>query len=98
MSVPICSVPICGGGGGIFNLGSGDGYSVRAMVEAARAVTGHAIPVEVGPRRAGDPARLVADSTRAKKVLGWTSRVTKMEDIVATAWNWHRSHPDGYGD
>ncbi|WP_299078129.1 hypothetical protein [uncultured Fretibacterium sp.] len=98
MSVPICSVPICGGGGGIFNLGSGDGYSVRAMVEAARAVTGHAIPVEVGPRRAGDPARLVADSTRAKKVLGWTPRVTKMEDIVATAWNWHRSHPDGYGD
>ena len=68
------------------------------MIEAACAATGHAIPVEVGPRRAGDPARLVADSARARKVLGWTPRVTNMEDIVATAWNWHRSHPDGYGD
>ena len=87
-----------GGEGGIFNLGSGDGYSVRAIIEAACAATGYAIPVEVGPRRVGDPARLVADSARARKVLGWTPRVTNMEDIVATAWNWHRSHPDGYGD
>ncbi|RRD63905.1 UDP-glucose 4-epimerase GalE [Fretibacterium sp. OH1220_COT-178] len=86
-----------GGEGGIFNLGSGAGYSVREMIEAARAATGHAIPVEVGPRRAGDPARLVADSTRAREVLGWVPRVTRMEDIVATAWNWHRTHPNGYG-
>ena len=87
-----------GGEGGIFNLGSGEGYSVRAMVDAARAATGHAIPVEAGPRRAGDPARLVADSAKARQVLGWTPRITRMEDIIATAWNWHRTHPNGYGD
>ncbi len=86
------------GEGGVFNLGSGEGYSVRAMIDAARAATGHAIPVEVGPRRAGDPARLVADSTKARRVLGWTPKVTRMEDIIATAWNWHRTHPNGYGD
>ena len=87
-----------GGEGGVFNLGSGEGYSVRAMIDAARTATGHAIPVEVGPRRAGDPARLVADSTKARQVLGWTPRITRMEDIIATAWNWHRTHPNGYGD
>ena len=86
------------GEGGVFNLGSGEGYSVRAMIDAARTATGHAIPVEVGPRRAGDPARLVADSTKARQVLGWTPRITRMEDIIATAWNWHRTHPNGYGD
>ena len=61
-------------------------------------MTGHAIPVEVGPRRAGDPARLVADSEKARQVLGWIPRITRMEDIIATAWNWRRAHPDGYGD
>ena len=86
------------GEGGVFNLGSGEGYSVRAMIDAARTATGHAIPVEVGPRRAGDPARLVADSAKARQVLGWTPRITRMEDIIATAWNWHRTHPNGYGD
>ena len=87
-----------GGAGGIFNLGSGEGYSVMETIEAARAATGHAIPVEVGPRRAGDPARLVADSAKARELLGWTPRVTRMEDIIATAWNWHRTHPNGYED
>ena len=86
------------GEGGVFNLGSGEGYSVRAMIDAARTATGHTIPVEVGPRRAGDPARLVADSTKARQVLGWTPRITRMEDIIATAWNWHRTHPSGYGN
>lgn len=77
------------------NLGTGQGYSVYDIVEACRRVTGHPIPVKVGPRRAGDPDILVADSQLAKDVLGWTPKYT-LDDIVRTAWNWHRSHPNGY--
>lgn len=80
----------------IFNLGSGDGYSVKTMIEAAREATGHPIPVEMGARRAGDPARLVADSTQAEKILGWKPKITSMTEIVASAWKWHQSHPNGY--
>ena len=87
-----------GGESNIFNLGSGDGYSVMEMIKAARKVTGHPIPAKVGQRRAGDPARLVADSTKARKILKWQPEITKMEDIIATAWKWHSSHPDGYAD
>nr|MBQ6739974.1 UDP-glucose 4-epimerase GalE [Synergistaceae bacterium] len=56
------------------------------------------IAVEIGARRAGDPARLIADSKKARKILGWTPKVTRMEDIIATAWHWHLSHPNGYPD
>ena len=87
-----------GGESSIFNLGSGDGYSVMEMITAARKVTGHPIPAVVGTRRPGDPARLVADSTKAREILGWTPEIVKMEDIIATAWKWHKSHPNGYGD
>ncbi|MBR1439536.1 MAG: UDP-glucose 4-epimerase GalE [Synergistaceae bacterium] len=87
-----------GGESGIFNLGSGDGYSVMEMINAARKVTGHSIPAVIGKRRAGDPARLVADSTKAKNILHWEQQITRMEDIIATAWKWHSSHPDGYAD
>ncbi|MBQ3457891.1 MAG: UDP-glucose 4-epimerase GalE [Synergistaceae bacterium] len=87
-----------GGESDIFNLGSGDGYSVMEMINAARKVTGHPIPAKVGRRRAGDPARLVADSTKARKILKWQPEITKMEDTISTAWKWHSSHPDGYGD
>ena len=87
-----------GGESGIFNLGSGDGYSVMEMINAARKVTGHSIPAIIGKRRAGDPARLVADSTKAKNILHWEPQITRMEDIIATAWKWHSSHPDGYAD
>ncbi|MCR5346986.1 MAG: UDP-glucose 4-epimerase GalE [Fretibacterium sp.] len=87
-----------GGESQIFNLGSGDGYSVMEMVEAAREATEHDIPIEMGERRAGDPARLVADSTRARTVLKWQPQVTSMKEIIASAWRWHRSHPNGYGD
>ncbi|MBR1671463.1 MAG: UDP-glucose 4-epimerase GalE [Fretibacterium sp.] len=87
-----------GGESQIFNLGSGDGYSVMEMVSAAREATGRDIPVEVAPRRAGDPARLVADSARARSVLGWQPKVTSMKDIIASAWRWHSSHPNGYPD
>ena len=87
-----------GGESSIFNLGSGDGYSVMEMITAARKVTGHPIPAVVGARRPGDPARLVADSTKAGKILGWKPESTKMQDIIASAWKWHKSHPKGYED
>ena len=82
----------------IFNLGSGDGYSVMEMITAARKVTGHPIPAQIGARRPGDPAKLVADSSKAQKILNWTPKITRMEDIIATAWKWHSSHPNGYND
>ncbi|MBQ6972454.1 MAG: UDP-glucose 4-epimerase GalE [Synergistaceae bacterium] len=87
-----------GGESSIFNLGSGDGYSVMEMITAARKVTGHAIPAEIGARRPGDPARLIADSTKAREILHWKPEIVSMEDIIATAWKWHQSHPNGYAD
>ena len=80
------------------NLGSNDGYSVKEMLEAARAVTGKEIPAEVVPRRAGDPAQLVAASEKARSILGWEPAYTDIKDIIRTAWNWHVSHPHGYED
>ena len=74
-----------------FNLGNGAGFSNREVVEAARRVTGFAIPVEIGPRRAGDPARLVADSTKAREVLGWSPDYPDLDSIIASAWNWHQN-------
>lgn len=85
-----------GGESDIFNLGSGDGYSVMEMINAARQATGLDIPVEIGERRPGDPARLIADSNKAHEILRWYPEITKMEDIIATAWKWHKSHPNGY--
>ena len=82
----------------VFNLGNGQGFSVREMVEAAREVTGREIAVEMGARRAGDPAQLVASSDRARRVLGWQPQYTEVRDIIATAWRWHQAHPQGYGD
>jgi UDP-glucose 4-epimerase len=80
----------------IFNLGVGNGFSVKEVVESAREVTGHAIPAEIGPRRAGDPDKLIAASAKAKDVLGWEPKFTDMNDIVASAWKWHQAHPNGY--
>ncbi|MDR0922223.1 MAG: UDP-glucose 4-epimerase GalE [Lactobacillales bacterium] len=85
-----------GGESNTFNLGSADGYSVKEMLEAAREVTGHAIPAEIGPRRAGDPDVLVASSEKANDVLGWTPQYTEVRDIISTAWTWHQKHPNGY--
>jgi UDP-glucose 4-epimerase len=85
-----------GGKSDVFNLGNGKGFSVKEVIETARKITGLALPVAVGSRREGDPAVLVADSQKAKKVLGWNPRLYKLEDIVGTAWKWHKSHPDGY--
>jgi UDP-glucose 4-epimerase len=74
----------------IFNLGNGQGFSVREVIESARRVTGHAIPAELHPRRAGDPAVLVASSAKAIRELGWKPSYTKLDDIVRTAWIWHQ--------
>lgn len=81
-----------------FNLGSATGFSVKEMVEAARKATGVDIKSKVGPRRAGDPDILVADSTAAREVLGWKPNYDNVEDIIKTAWNWVETHPNGYDD
>ena len=80
------------------NLGTGVGNSVLEVIEACRKASGHPIPVVMSPRRAGDPAELVAECSLAKTLLGWEPRYRRIEDIVQTAWNWHRSHPRGYDD
>ena len=82
----------------VFNLGSNNGYSVKEMLDAAREVTGKEIAAKVAPRRAGDPASLVASSEKAKTVLGWEPEYTDVKKIIETAWNWHVSHPNGYQD
>ena len=79
-----------------YNLGNGEGFSVRQVVAAARQVTGHAIPVVEAPRRAGDPAILVASSARIRAELGWRPNMPELEKIIASAWDWHRGHPNGY--
>jgi UDP-glucose 4-epimerase len=81
-----------------YNLGNGQGYSVRQVIETARRVTGHPIPAVVGPRRAGDPAVLVASSEAIRRELGWTPRYASLEAIVRSAWAWHSRHPHGYRD
>jgi UDP-glucose 4-epimerase len=88
----------CDRGGGVFNLGTGRGFSNAEVIATARRVTGHPIPVEVHPRRPGDPAELVASSERARAVLGWRPEHPSLEEIIESAWRWHRAHPDGYGD
>ena len=80
----------------IYNLGSGNGFSVREVIETARKVTGHAIPAVESPRRPGDPARLVASPQKIKDELGWDPTHTNMDDILSSAWEWHKSNPNGY--
>ncbi len=87
-----------GGESNIFNLGNGQGFSVKEMIEAAKKATGKDIKVEMGARRAGDPAQLIASSEKARKVLGWQPRYTDVEQVIGTAWTWHQKHPDGYQD
>ena len=82
----------------IYNLGNGKGFSVKEVIEVARKVTGHEIPAEVAPRRAGDPAVLIASSDKIIKELGWNPKYTSLEEIIQSAWDWHRTHPDGYQD
>lgn len=81
----------------VYNLGNGAGHSVRQVIENARRVTGQTIPVRESPRRPGDAPRLVASSEKIRRELGWRPRHPDLEEIIASAWAWHREHPDGYG-
>ncbi len=86
------------GKSGFYNLGNGDGYSVRDVIRMCEKVSGKAIPAIEKPRRAGDPPKLVAAADKAKQELGWKPQYPKLEDIVTTAWTWHQKHPNGYVD
>ena len=80
----------------IYNLGSGKGFSVREVVEGVRRVTGHAVPVKESPRRAGDPAVLIASSEKIRRELNWMPRFPDLNAILKSAWEWHRNFPNGY--
>lgn len=79
-----------------YNLGNGLGFSVKEVVEMARKITGHPIPAEIAPRRAGDPGTLIADSTLIREELGWNPNYGDLETIISMAWKWHVAHPNGY--
>ncbi len=87
-----------GGESDIFNLGNGVGFTVNEVVQAARNVTGSPIPAVMEGRRAGDPGTLIASSEKAKKILGWKPQYADLEQIIGSAWKWHSTHPDGYGN
>ncbi len=86
-----------GGESQLLNLGTGTGYSVLEVIEAAKRASGRDVPHENGPRREGDPLRLVADASRARAVLGWAPQQASLDAIVRSAWDWMQAHPDGYG-
>lgn len=79
-----------------YNVGNGNGFSVKEVIDVAREVTGHPIPAELHPRRAGDPARLVASSEKLRRELGWAPSYPELRDIMGHAWSWFRTHPEGY--
>ena len=85
-----------GGESNIFNLGNGVGFTVKEVIDTAREVTGHPIPAKTTPRRAGDPAQLIASSEKARKILGWHPEHADLREIIETAWNWHKNHPNGF--
>ena len=85
-----------GGDNAIFNLGNGVGFTVNEVIETARRVTGHPIPAKVCPRRAGDPAQLIASSQKARDILGWKPQYDDLKTIISSAWNWHKNHPNGF--
>lgn len=80
-----------------YNVGVGRGFSVRDVIRTVEEVSGLKVPVKEGPRRAGDPPELVANADAIRRDLAWAPRYTDLKPIIETAWNWHRSHPDGYG-
>jgi UDP-glucose 4-epimerase len=85
-----------GGESEFINLGNGNGYSVKEVVEAARKITGRNIEAKISPRRSGDPSRLVANAAKAKEVLGWNPQFPEIEKIIESAWKWHEANPNGY--
>jgi UDP-glucose 4-epimerase len=86
----------CQKGSAVYNVGNGQGFSNREVIETARRVTGHPIPAREAPRRPGDPAVLVAGADRARQELGWEPRFPGLAEIVESAWRWHQAHPNGY--
>ncbi|MCE9562235.1 MAG: UDP-glucose 4-epimerase GalE [Planctomycetes bacterium] len=86
------------GTGQAYNVGIGRGYSVREVIRAVEEVSGKKVTVKEAPRRTGDPAELVANADKIRRELGWVAKYTDLRSIVETAWNWHRTHPNGYGD
>lgn len=86
-----------GGENNIFNLGNGVGFTVKEVIDSARKVTGHEIKAVVSPRRAGDPAQLIASSDKARTVLGWKPEHADLGEIIESAWKWHSTHPNGFG-
>lgn len=82
----------------IYNLGNGSGYSVQEVIETTREVTGHPIPARATPRRPGDAPRLVASAEKIQRELGWEPKHPMLDDIIASAWEWHRTHPHGYSE
>ncbi|WP_078578083.1 UDP-glucose 4-epimerase GalE [Salipaludibacillus agaradhaerens] len=85
-----------GGSSNTFNLGNGQGFSVKEVIDTVEKVTGQDISREIAPRRSGDPAVLVASSEKARSTLGWTPQYADLETIIETAWQWHQRHPEGY--
>ncbi|MGL5641821.1 MAG: GDP-mannose 4,6-dehydratase, partial [Paraclostridium sp.] len=80
----------------IFNLGNGNGYSVKEVIDIARKVTDFNIPAKAEERRGGDPAVLIASSEKAKDILKWNPKFDSLEQIIEDAWNWHKNNPNGY--
>jgi UDP-glucose 4-epimerase len=80
----------------IYNLGSGSGFSVKQIIDTCRNITEEEIPAEIAPRRAGDPAVLIASSDKAKRELGWKPEYPDIKSIIEHAWNWHKAHPNGF--
>ncbi|WP_096190337.1 UDP-glucose 4-epimerase GalE [Evansella halocellulosilytica] len=87
-----------GGKSDVYNLGNGNGFSVKEVIETARKVTYQEITAEVAPRRGGDPAQLIASSEKAKQELGWEPKFTSLAEIIESAWKWHQRKPNGYED
>jgi UDP-glucose 4-epimerase len=84
-------------GSAVYNLGNGQGFSNLQVIEAARRVSGQAIPTREEARRPGDPPSLVASAEKARRELGWQPQCPALEEIIESAWRWHREHPNGYG-
>ena len=85
-------------GSRVYNLGNGQGFTVKEVIETARGITGHPIPAEIGTRRPGDPAVLIASSDKIRRELGWKPQRPDLHDIIEGAWKWHQAHPNGYED
>jgi UDP-glucose 4-epimerase len=85
-------------GSSFYNLGNGEGFTVKEVIDTAREITGRAIRADIGPRRAGDPAVLVAASDKIRKELGWVSQFPRVHEIIESAWRWHQANPNGYTD